>query len=158
MSDQSSNPYTPENIEKLIQQWKAGDEKAIDALLTLWNTASVNAEVWKGYENTLRLLIFDTAWPKPERGRNLARLPHGMALVGNYKINYRIDPAGLSAAREFIPLELFQSVIEYKPSVKPTPYRELTPDQHRLFADFITEKPGMPDLEVKPANKIRWPK
>ena len=158
MSEQSANPYTPEAIKALAERWKAGDQEAVKVLVNLWTVAETNAEVWKGYENSLRKVLFDTSWPQPERGRNFARLPDGMALVGTYKINYRIDPAGLSAAREFIPLELFQSVIEYKPSIKATPYRELTPEQHRLFADFVTETPGMPDLEVKPASKIRWPK
>lgn len=148
----------PNTITTLVAQWKAGDEKALETLLTMWDTANTNATLWKEAENSLRKAIFNNAWPSPTRGRNLLRIGHGMALVGDYKINYRIDQPGLENARDFIPLELFQQIIEYKPSVKAGPYRELAPEQQRLFHEFITETPGLPGLEIKPQAKIRWPK
>lgn len=150
--------FKKENLDQLVAKWKAGDMTALDALLTLWHNATFNSEHWTLIEKDLRKAIFDNAWPTPERGRNLLRINHGMALVGEYKINYKIDHPGLLNAKDFIPEQLFAQVIEYKPYVRGGAYRSLVPDEQRLFAEFITETPGMPGLEIKPANKVRWPK
>lgn len=124
--------------------------------LDAWHTAVKNAEYWKNQELTLRNEIFGTAFPNPTPGTNKIRIAHDMALIGDHRINYRIDQPGLDAGRSLIPAQIFDAVIGYTPRVRDAAYRKLSDDDRKLFSDFITEKPGTPGIEIKPASKVRW--
>lgn len=124
--------------------------------LDAWHNARQQAEYWKNQEAMLRVAIFGEAFPKPEIGTNKVRIAHDMALIGDHRINYRIDQPGLEATRPEIPAALFDSVISYSPKVKDGAYRKLSPADLAIFAHFITETPGTPGLEIKPASKVRW--
>lgn len=130
--------------------------KNLEAKLTAWHEAKTAADHWTARERTLRAEIFQAAFPKPVYGTNKIKLPHDMALVGDFRINYKIDRAGLEAASPLIPAETLDAVINYRPEVRDGAWRKLTGEERKLFAPFITETPGTPGLEIKPANKVRW--
>jgi hypothetical protein len=155
MSDANETPASPPTDEELAAKFKAGDLDALDILLTKWYALAAEVKAATEAEMTLRKLIFDNAFPTPKKGRNLKRISHGMALVGTYKVNFSIDRPGLETAREFIPLELFQTVIEYSPRVKESAFNDLGDNERPLFSDFITMKPGAPSIELKPQKSIR---
>jgi hypothetical protein len=144
MTDSVSIPALPET------------QMPLEAQLTAWHTAVNNANYWKAEEMRLRKQIFSEAFPSPVIGTNKIRLPHAMALVAKYKLNYKLDRAGLEAARSLIKPEIFDAVVSYSPSLKDAAYRDLPGDDRKLFASFVTETPGAPDLEIVPASKVRW--
>lgn len=128
----------------------------LDALLTRWHEAGKNAAAWSEIELKLRNQIFAMMFPNPERGTNKARINHGMALVGDYRINYKIDKAALEATRSIISPAIFDAVISYRPEVKAGGWNKLGEDDKKLFGPVITETPGTPGLEIKDASKMRW--
>lgn len=132
------------------------EPKNINDLLTEWADAKRNADAWTVREKALRNEIFTLAFPTPIPGTNKVRIDFGMALIGDYRINYQIDKAAMEASRGFIPGEVFDSVINFRPEVRDGAWRKLSDENKKLFGPFITEKPGTPGLEVKPQNKVRW--
>lgn len=131
-------------------------DPTISTDLDEWFNAVQQAALWKVREMDLRMKIFNKAFPSPTPGTNKAKLPHGKALVADYKLNYKIDQPGLEAAKFLIPPNVFDSVISYKPDLRPGAYRDLEREHKLLFAPFITETPGSPKLEIKDAARIRW--
>lgn len=121
-----------------------------------WYKAAQQAAHWTETEKRLRAEIFNTAFPKPTPGTNKVRIAHQMALVGDYRINYRIDRPGLEASRSLIPVDVFEAVVNYRPEIKDGAYRKLDMDTRKLFSPFVTETPGTPGLEIKAASKVRW--
>lgn len=132
------------------------DLNALDVLLTDWHEAEKQKNYWVEKERILRQQIFERAFAQPKIGTNKVRISHGMALIGDYRINYRIDQAALEASRGFIPPETFDAVVNYRPEIRNSAYRKLEPKTQLLFSPFVTETPGTPGLEIKPANKVRW--
>lgn len=131
-------------------------DNELDILLTKWHEAEAQAASWKAVELELRNQIFNSKFPHPKRGMNKTRIGHGMALIGDYRLNYTIDKAALEESKGFIPIDVFEAVISYKPEVKPGGFNALTDEQKKLFGSVITEKPGTPGLEIKPQTKVRW--
>ncbi len=132
------------------------DETELDKLLTDWVKAEANATHWAQEELTLRKKIFEGNFKNPVAGMNKLKIGHGMALIGDYRLNYTIDKAVLEESRGFIPAALLDEIISYRPEVKGGAFRKLSADDKKHFAAIITEKPGTPGLELKPQNKVRW--
>lgn len=125
-------------------------------LLDEWYEAKQNAEQWAQKEVALRKQIFAEAFPSPDVGTNKVKLPHGMALIGTYRMNYRIDQAALEESRSLIPAETLEAVINYRPEIRDGKFRALSDEEQLLFAPFVTITPGTPGLEIKSAKKVRW--
>lgn len=125
-------------------------------LLDQWFEAKQNSEQWALKEVTLRKQIFAEAFPSPDVGSNKIKLPHGMALVGTYRLNYRIDQAALEESKSLIPAETFESVVGYRPEIRDGRFRALSEEEQLLFAPFVTITPGLPGIEIKSAKKVRW--
>lgn len=130
--------------------------KSIAELLSEWYEAKQQADAWKVKELELRNAIFKAAFPNPTFGTNKIKIEHGMALIGDYRMNYRIDRPAMEESRGFIPVDMFDSVISYRPEVKAGGWNKLDDENKKLFGTFITETPGTPGLEIKPQNKVRW--
>jgi hypothetical protein len=128
----------------------------ISPLIDEWYTAKQNAEQWALKEVELRKQIFAEAFPDPDVGANKVKLPHGMALVGTYRLNYRIDQAALEESKFLIPPETFEAVVHYRPEIRDGKFRALTDDERLLFTPFLTISAGTPGLEIKSAKKVRW--
>lgn len=126
-------------------------------LLSQWYEAQEQLSAIKAREMMLRKQIFDSQFPDPVPGKgNKVRLPHNMGLIGDYKLNYKIDQPVMLATKASIDPILFDDVISFSPSVRDAKFREMTDEQRRPFTGFITVSPGAPALEIKPADKIRW--
>lgn len=125
-------------------------------LLDEWYEAKQNAEQWALKEVNLRKQIFAEAFPSPDVGANKVKLPHGMALVGTYRLNYRIDQAALEESKSLIPAETFETVVSYRPEIRDGKFRALSDEEQLLFTPFVTITPGTPSLEIKSAKKVRW--
>lgn len=127
------------------------------ASLTEWFEVQRLIAPLKAREMALRKHLFETAFPNPVPGAgNKAHLPHGMGLIGTYKLAYTIDQPAMFATRPSIDPVVFEDVISFSPSVRDAAFRKLADDIRRPFTGFITVKPGAPSLEIKPADKIRW--
>lgn len=126
--------------------------KRIEDLITQWDEASKKLTEYKLLEQDLRQQIFDLAFPNATNGANKLRISYNMALVGRLKTNYTIDKERMP----LVPDSLIEKVIRFDPRINEPAYRNLTPDELKLVARCVTEKPGMPTLEVKPQDKVRW--
>jgi hypothetical protein len=124
----------------------------LNELITAWYEAEKNAKAWAEQERDLRQRIVATAFPSPTVGTNKTRIDHGMALIGTVRINYKIDQEELSRC----PPELVEKIIKLKPSLIESAWKSMTDNERKVFADAITETPGLPALELKPASKVRW--
>ncbi|QJD54376.1 hypothetical protein [Aminobacter phage Erebus] len=132
------------------------DNTELDRLLTEWHAAVQNANHWTAKEMELRKQIFNGMFINPVVGTNKVKIAHGMALIGDYRMNYKIDKAVMEESRGFIPVHLLEAVISYRPEVKAGGWKKLSDEEKKHFGAFITETPGSPGLELKPANKVRW--
>lgn len=129
----------------------------LDSVLTQWDEAKRNADLWTVKERTLRQQIFNHMFTDPKVGTNKVRISHGMALIGDYKINYRIDRPLLESMGSDPELQpILAQFISYKPEVRDGAWRSLSDNERKRVAAAITEVPGLPGLEIKPQNKVRW--
>jgi hypothetical protein len=129
----------------------------LDALLTKWDEAKKAADYWTTLEKALRQQIFTSQFPVPVIGTNKAKINHGMALIGTYKINYKIDkPVMDSMLKEPELQALVHQVVNFEPKIREGELKKLTDNERGQIAAMLTETPGMPTIELKPASKVRW--
>lgn len=130
--------------------------------LQKWLEAANYAEQWAEIEVTLRKELFNENFPAPKPGDNKMKvgLIGGieMAMVGKYNLNYKLDRPGWesSVTNGLIPKELADKLVSYSPKVKDGAFRKLTDEELKKVSDFITETPGTPGLELKPAKGMRF--
>lgn len=126
-------------------------------LLTAWHNASEQASRFALLEKQLRNEIFTLAFPNPTPGTNKVRIGHGMALVGDYRMNYKIDRPLLEAMqKEPTIAPIIHEIVTYRPEIKEGAWKALPQESKLLVAAAITQTPGTPGLEIKPAAKLRW--
>lgn len=133
----------------------------ISEQLDKWFEAKKNAEYWVEQERTLRKDVFGYAFAFPKPGKkNKLKIEHGMALIGDYKLNYKIDQPALTDARSAgeIPNATINQVISWTPKIRDAQFEALDNEMKVKFAAFVTIEPGLPGLEVKEASKVRWGK
>jgi len=129
----------------------------LDEMITEWFNLSEQVSKLIVHERELRTEIFKRAFPNPERGTNKIRISHGMALVGDYRLNYTVDRPLLEeklADAKIAPI--VHEIINFQPNVREGAFYKLSDEDRNLVADMITEKPGTPGLEIKSAAKVRW--
>lgn len=129
----------------------------LDDQITAWVEAEKAKVFWEQREKELRLHIFASNFASPTPGMNKVKIGHGMALVGDYRLNYKVDkPLLTELLKEPVTAGVFDEILTYKPEVSGSKFRKLDDDRKRLVAPAITETPGTPGLEVKPQSKVRW--
>ena len=108
----------------------------------------------KDEEMNLRKAIATALFPAPTEGVNRLLLAGDdgttMEVVMTHKINRELDEPALDSVMPRLP-EDFRKLgilVAYKPSLVLSGLRRLTPEQARIFADALTEKPGAPSLVV----------
>jgi hypothetical protein len=141
-------------------------QKTINELLDAWYPVAKQLSDLTLKEKELRKEIFARAFPSPELGTNKVKIDHGMALIGDYRMNYKIDrpmmEQTISMLRQTTGVEaqqqvaLIENLITYRPEVRPGEFKKLTPEGFKVVGSFITQTPGTPGLEVKPQSKVRW--
>ncbi len=133
------------------------NSEELSDLLTQWHAAKAEVESANAKEIALRLRIFGGLFPEPLPGQqNKVRLPFNMALIGDYRLNYKVDDAVMQASRPLIDPADFEAVISFKAGVRAAAFRDLPDERRHLFTPFITVSPGTPGIELKPADKVRW--
>lgn len=128
---------------KLIEEWK----KAAEELAPMLEK-----------EKSLRQQIFDQYFaPNPglEEGTNHIDIGFGHQLTAQYRINRKVDEAQLDAniALGRISRTTVDDLFTYKPSLKVGEWKDADPETKKLFADIITETPGLPGLALAPIKK-----
>lgn len=129
---------------------------AIDAqikpYLDEWMVLTKRLEVDKAREIELRKYLGAVFFPTPEEGVNRIKTADGFEFALEHKINRKLDEAALDAVMSELPEESpyrnLGVLIQYKPSLVLSGYREMPADQKLIFSQALTETPGTPSLEV----------
>ena len=100
----------------------------------------------------LRKTIANTFFPTTEGSHTLPLSDgSGLKLTITNKVNRTIDEAVLQSIGEQLREARISTamVIKMKPELKLADWRKLSPEQHEIFDQCITEKEGSPSFEVK---------
>ena len=118
--------------------------------LNEWYKLAAELKRVKAAEMLLRQKIFKSYFPDPKEGTNSHPLADGWVLKGKYPINREVDQGSLAAYKEkFVEAKInADALVQYKPELKLSAYRELTEDQRQLFDHALIVKPGSPALEI----------
>lgn len=129
----------------------------LDKALTDWHEAVQKKNHWETREKELRVAIFNAMFPDPKKGMNKLKIDHGMALIGDHRLNYKIDKASLDAALQDKELEpIIREIVTFDPKVSGSKFENLGDNSKKMVGPLITVTPGTPGLEIKPQNKVRW--
>lgn len=125
--------------------------------ITDWSYAEGQRSHWVAREAALRKRITGEVFPLEEPGTHKVRLPYGMALRAEFRVNYSVDKEALEEYRtDGTVATILKKVIFYKPDLVVKEWNSLTTDDKAKVANLVTEKGGMPKLELLPQSKIRW--
>lgn len=107
-------------------------------------------------EMTARKACMAAAFINPKEGTNTLELGGGWKLKGVRKIDRKLNEDALPVVKEALAKSgvLVDRLIEYKPSLSISEYRELTAEQVTILNEALTEKDGAPALELV-APKVR---
>ena len=127
------------------------------ALLSQWYVMQQELKKLKNQEMALRKSLFSHFFPDPKEGTNTAPLPDSWVLKGGFPITREVDVATFQAMREDltkggVPAD---TLVEWKPSLKVTLYKELTAEQRAVFDRCLIIKPGSPSLSVELPAKAK---
>lgn len=133
--------------------------------LTVWFTMQEELKKLKASEMMLRKRIFGHYFPDPKEGTNTFVLPDDYQLKGKHTIQRDVDQGAYLAMNAKDPQSeksQFEmqgingdALVEWKPSLKLSLYRELTAEQQQFFDRCLLVKPGSPALEITPPAKKR---
>lgn len=118
-----------------------------------WYVTKKQLSELKVKEMLMRTRIFRFFFPAPKEGTNTSTpLADGSGAVvkGQHIVNREVDKAALTVLQEqFVGAGIkVDDLIEWKPSLKISMYRELTDEQRHLFDQCLTVKDGSPQLEI----------
>jgi hypothetical protein len=125
-------------------------------LLQRWYTLQAQIAQAKETEAKLRTLIVSTLFAHNE-GSETIEIGNGYKLTACKKLNINATNANgeTQALLALLPPGIRESLIDWKPAVSTTAYRELMdrlpalgPHVAQCVSDAITVKPGMPTLEI----------
>jgi len=122
-----------------------------EALTTEWWSASQSLELLKARELELRKELFARQFPNPVEGsaENKVPLGDGWILQADHKINRTLDDAVVSALMKADNTRpLAEKVFRYKPELNLKEFKGLSPEDRKVIADAVTEKPGTPALKI----------
>lgn len=127
------------------------DQKATQSDLTAWYEMQEKLRVLKADEMTLRKKIVASYFPAPTEGTNSAPLADGWVLKMTQPVTRGIDIAVLETmSAEFQEKGISISMlIDWKPSLKVSVYKELEEEQRHLFDQVLVIKPGSPSLKIE---------
>ena len=102
-------------------------------------------------EADLRRELFARVFTNPVEGSgNKASLPNGFILQGTRKITRTVDQEEATKLRNGDNTKsLAESIFLWKASLDTKAYKTLSSEDRVLVADAVTEKDGMPSLEIK---------
>lgn len=126
-------------------------EMETPALTTEWWRLAQLLDSLKVKELEFRNELFKRQFPNPVEGsaENKVPLGEGWILQADHKINRNVDEAVVSALMVADNTRaLAQKVFRYKPELILKEFKGLSPEDKKLIADAVTEKPGTPALKI----------
>lgn len=139
--------YDPEN--------QRPSDEALGAVLAQWTQAKRELATYRASESSLRARLFAWLFPEADEGTNTTDIPYGWKAKGVQNINRKIDPGQLQAiAPKLVEMGVNLSLlVEWKPELKTSAYRELTQEQRLLFDSCLTIKEGSQELSLVEPKK-----
>lgn len=115
-----------------------------------WYRLQDELKVIRKTEMLLRTKIFQGLFVEPKEGTNSMNLPDSYVLKAKHNITRELDPGAFAANRDrFVAAGIYpDTMVQYKPSLVLSAYRELTSEQAMLFDECLIIKPGSPSLEI----------
>lgn len=110
----------------------------------------------KPAEMLLRNKIFKGTFPNPVEGTNTVPFVNNWVIKGVYKIDRKLDVPMYNTIQADCRAMGFNPdlLVERKPTLVLTAYRQLTAEQQKFFDQALVSKPATPSLEVvKPAER-----
>lgn len=126
--------------------------------LLRWNYLTDILPGLKEEEMALRRRLFKFAVPIPKEGTNVADesiaarlgVANGFVIKGAYKLDRSVEDAVFQNLKPALRNRGISPdlLVNYKPSLAVTVYRQLTEEDRTFFDQCITTKPGAPTLEI----------
>lgn len=121
-------------------------------MLDEWEDASARLAVLKEKEMDLRLKLFAGAFANPKEGTNKHKLPDGRELIGQHKVNRKIDEASLPVILEAMRaagVANTDRLVRYKPELAKSEWNTLSDEMKLIFSPAVIAVPGAPTFEIK---------
>lgn len=133
------------------------DKQQLYSALAAWEAAKKVLETAKESEMALREQVAKLAFPNPTEGTQHLELDDGWSIKLVHKMNYNladnqaVDDAltrisNMGNEGKFIA----ERLVNWKPSLSLSEYRELEPQYRGVIDSVLTIKPAAPALEIKP--------
>lgn len=118
--------------------------------LDTWFLAKKELAKLKVSEMLLRTKIFKFFFKAPKEGTNKFELADHWELKAVHSIDRKVDHAAFVALKDQLVANGIspQKIVEYKPELKLSEYRELTEEQRHIVDQFLIIKPGSPQLDI----------
>jgi hypothetical protein len=157
ISQELYNGHTFHSIQEnlMLDQDQDQDQTTV---LNEWYQAWLDAAEAKKIierEQTLRKQTIALYFPEPKEGTNTLPLAAGWKLKATYKLERDLDIAVLTAIADKIRgagINL-DTIIDWKPRLKTTVYRELTEEQRLLFDQALIIRPSTSSLDLIPPKE-----
>lgn len=130
---------------------------AVQRLAKLHEAVSEQVKALAETEKSLRAELVALAFPNGiAEGVNTCLFADKSALVVTGKINRTVDPAKATSTREALEAVgvSFDSLFDWKPSLKVGEFKVTSLPVKALLADMVTEKEGTPSVELKKAKGV----
>lgn len=145
-----------ETIEQLVQTYKNVTPQQRDTLIQQWQAMASQLETVKEAEANLRVAVAIACFGDCSQyeGTKALSLGMGYEIKGVFKMNYNVKPGdNLKSAMNLIcetpeGKVIAGRLLSWKPSLKVSEYRLLTPIQKAAFDKALTVSPGAPSLEL----------
>lgn len=126
------------------------ENEITDADMHEWYRLQEELKRIRGAEMLLRTKIFKAIFTAPSEGTNNHSLADGYVLKGKYNITRDLDVGAFGANKvRFAEAGIStDAMVQYKPSLVLSEYRQLTAEQRQLFDECLIIKPGSPSLEI----------
>lgn len=131
--------------------------------LIVWYQMQQDLAKLKQAEMQMRQRIFKFYFPEPKEGTNTHLLPDEYQLKGVHVITREVDQGAYLSMNAKDPADnrsQFEKqlingdeLVEWKPSLKTSLYRELTAEQQQFFDRCLVVKAGSPSLKIEPPSK-----
>lgn len=128
--------------------------------LSNWFKAAREAELAKEKEQSLRRQIALEYFANAQEGVNTIPLDFGKQLKYTSVIGRTVDDAQLTGLRTVMKeqgkisvLTTIDNLFTYKPALIVKEWKAITDKERKIFADVVTEKPGMPGIAIEPIKE-----
>lgn len=154
-------PPLPTNIPPIptaVQAQAAANAQDV-ALATVYEWQAVKQRIADAtdelivLEKELRKGICDLYFPTIKEGNNRAALPDGSTLQLTQQYKREFDEAAWGAVFSRLPEGLADRLVQWKPSLKLSAYRQLPTEQAAVFEECLITKPQSPQLAVLPPKE-----